>query len=69
VKFYEGGFELYKKVRPGLSGLWQVSGRSDTNYAYRVSLDEYYIRHWTIWLDLYILIKTAWVVISRSSAY
>jgi len=69
VKFYEGGFELYKKVRPGLSGLWQVSGRSDTNYAYRVSLDKYYIRHWTIWLDLYILIKTAWVVISRSSAY
>lgn len=69
VKYYEGGFELYKKVRPGLSGLWQVSGRSDTNYAYRVSLDEYYIRHWTIWLDLYILIKTAWVVISRTSAY
>ncbi len=69
VKFYAGGFELYKKVRPGLSGLWQVSGRSDTSYAYRVSLDEYYIRHWTIWLDLYILIKTAWVVISSSSAY
>lgn len=69
VKFYEGGFELYKKVRPGLSGLWQVSGRSDTSYAYRVSLDEYYIRHWTIWLDLYILTKTAWVVISSTSAY
>ena len=69
VKFYESGFELYKKVSPGLSGLWQVSGRSDTSYAYRVSLDEYYIRHWTIWLDLYILIKTAWVVISRNSAY
>ena len=69
VVFYEGGFELYKKVRPGLSGLWQVSGRSDTSYAYRVSLDEYYIRHWTTWLDLYILLKTAWVVISRTSAY
>lgn len=69
VKYYQGGFELYKKVRPGLSGLWQVSGRSDTSYAYRVSLDEYYIRHWTIWLDLYIMLKTAWVVISRTSAY
>lgn len=36
---------------------------------YRVSLDEYYIRHWTIWLDLYIMLKTAWVVISCTSAY
>lgn len=69
VKLYKGGFELYTKVRPGLSGLWQVSGRSDTSYAYRVSLDEYYIRHWTIWLDLYILLKTTWVVISSTSAY
>lgn len=69
AKLYEGGFELYKKVRPGLSGLWQVSGRSDTSYAYRVSLDEYYIRHWTIWLDLDILLKTAWVVITHNNAY
>ena len=69
VKFYQGGFEMYKQVRPGLSGLWQVSGRSDTSYAYRVSLDEYYIRHWTIWLDLYIMLKTAWVVIKSTGGY
>ena len=69
VKAYRGGYQLYRQVRPGLTGLWQVSGRSDTSYSYRVSLDEYYIRHWSIWLDLYILLKTIWVVISRSSAY
>jgi len=69
VKFYQGGFELYKKVRPGLSGLWQVSGRSDTSYAYRVSLDEYYIRHWTIWLDISILLKTLWVVVRSTGGY
>ncbi len=69
VKFYQGGLELYKKVRPGLSGLWQVSGRSDTSYAYRVSLDEYYIRHWTIWLDISILLKTLWVVARRTGGY
>ena len=69
VKFYQEGFALYQKVRPGLSGLWQVSGRSDTSYAYRVSLDEYYIRHWTIWLDIFILLKTLWVVASRTGGY
>lgn len=69
VKHYENGIRLYEKVRPGLSGLWQVSGRSDTSYRYRVSLDEYYIRHWSIWLDIYILLKTVSVVLRRTSAY
>jgi len=69
VKFYEESFRLYTQVLPGLTGLWQVSGRSDTSYRYRVSLDEYYIRHWSIWMDIYILIRTVWVVIKRSGAY
>jgi len=55
---YKGGFSLYKKVKPGLTGLWQVSGRSDTSYAERVRLDAYYVRNWSVWFDIYILVKT-----------
>jgi Undecaprenyl-phosphate galactose phosphotransferase WbaP len=58
VDKYQGGFALYKKVKPGLTGLWQVSGRSDTSYAERVRLDAYYVRNWSVWFDIYILIKT-----------
>ncbi len=58
VSKYQAGFALYKKVKPGLTGLWQVSGRSDTSYAERVRLDAYYVRNWSIWFDIYILVKT-----------
>lgn len=58
VDKYQGGFDLYKKVKPGLTGLWQISGRSDTSYAERVRLDAYYVRNWSVWFDIYILIKT-----------
>lgn len=58
VEKYEGGFVLYKKVKPGLTGLWQVSGRSGTSYSERVRLDAFYVRNWSVWLDIYILLKT-----------
>ena len=58
VDKYQAGFALYKKVKPGLTGLWQVSGRSDTSYAERVRLDAYYVRNWSVWFDIYILVKT-----------
>lgn len=58
VEKYKGGFLLYKKVRPGLTGLWQISGRSDTSYEERIRLDSYYVRNWSVWFDIYILIKT-----------
>jgi lipopolysaccharide/colanic/teichoic acid biosynthesis glycosyltransferase len=69
VKFYGKSFRLYTQVLPGMTGLWQISGRSDTSYDYRVSLDEYYIRHWSIWMDFYILVRTVWVVLKHSGAY
>ena len=56
-------------VLPGLSGMWQTSGRSDTAYEDRVTLDVYYIQNWSIWLDIWILIKTVWVVLAGKGAY
>ncbi|MCR5217221.1 undecaprenyl-phosphate galactose phosphotransferase WbaP [Treponema sp.] len=56
-------------VTPGLSGMWQISGRSDTGYEERISLDTYYIQNWSIWLDIWIIIKTVWVVLKRKGAY
>jgi Undecaprenyl-phosphate galactose phosphotransferase WbaP len=49
---------LYQRIRPGMSGIWQVSGRSDTSYAERVEMDSYYVRNWSVWLDLVILART-----------
>ena len=56
-------------VRPGLSGMWQISGRSDTGYEERVMLDTFYIQNWSIWLDIWIIVKTIWVVLKGKGAY
>ena len=69
VERYGDSYVLYKKVRPGISGLWQVSGRNNTTYAERVTFDTYYVRNWSVWLDLYILAKTFLVVAFRHGAY
>ncbi|MCR4953737.1 MAG: exopolysaccharide biosynthesis polyprenyl glycosylphosphotransferase [Treponema sp.] len=56
-------------VTPGLTGMWQVSGRSDTGYEERIAFDTYYIQNWSVWLDIWILIKTVWVVFKGKGAY
>ncbi len=56
-------------VQPGITGLWQVSGRSDVSYEDRVRLDMYYIRNWNIWLDLQLLIQTIPAVLRGRGAY
>jgi exopolysaccharide biosynthesis polyprenyl glycosylphosphotransferase len=56
-------------VRPGITGLWQVSGRSDTSYAERIALDTHYIEHWSIWRDIAILGKTVAVLWKNHGAY
>lgn len=66
---YGAGYSLYKKVRPGLTGLWQVSGRNLVSYKVRVEYDLYYVRNWSVWLDLHILARTIVVVISGEGAY
>lgn len=69
IERYGDKFSLYTKVTPGLTGLWQVSGRNNLPYEERVNLDAYYVRNWSVWLDVYILIRTVWVVLSGEGAY
>jgi lipopolysaccharide/colanic/teichoic acid biosynthesis glycosyltransferase len=69
VHMYGPSFELYKLVRPGITGLWQVSGRNDLTFGDRARLDKYVIQNWSVWLDLYILIRTAGVVLTGKGAY
>jgi Undecaprenyl-phosphate galactose phosphotransferase WbaP len=56
-------------VKPGITGLWQISGRSEVTYAERVRLDMHYIRNYSIWLDLQILFWTVPTVVFRRGAY
>lgn len=65
VDKYGSNIEFYSQVRPGMTGLWQISGRSSTTYEYRVSLDVWYIKNWSFWYDIGILLKTIGVVLSR----
>jgi Undecaprenyl-phosphate galactose phosphotransferase WbaP len=66
---YGPAYALYRKVRPGLTGLWQVSGRNDTSYRERTELDSRYIREWSPWLDLSVLLRTVRVVVLGHGAY
>ncbi|MGF1569452.1 MAG: undecaprenyl-phosphate galactose phosphotransferase WbaP [Nodosilinea sp.] len=66
---YAEKYRLYTKVLPGMTGLWQVSGRNNVSYDERVNLDAYYVRNWSVWLDIYILLRTIWVVLIGDGAY
>lgn len=59
----------YLMMTPGMTGLWQVSGRTDTSYAERVRLDVWYSRHWSLWNDLVILVQTVRTLAQRHGAY
>lgn len=60
---------FYLMARPGITGLWQISGRNDIDYDSRVALDCWYVRNWSLWYDIVILIKTIKVVLARDGAY
>ncbi len=62
---YDSRIEFYLRTRPGLTGAWQISGRSDTSYEERVQLDSSYVTGWSLWKDFEILIRTLPAVISR----
>lgn len=69
VEFYGDKIAYYTAMRPGVTGLWQVSGRSNTSYARRVSLDVWYVRNWSFWSDIAVLLKTVPAVLRREGAH
>ena len=66
---YGDMIEQYYAVRPGLTGLWQVSGRNETSFQQRIYWDGWYIRNWSLWYDIVIVFKTAKVLLTGSGAY
>lgn len=68
IEHYGDNIAYYYATRPGLTGLWQVNGRSGTSYRRRVQLDKWYVRHWTLWQDIVILAKTVPAVLKRTGA-
>jgi lipopolysaccharide/colanic/teichoic acid biosynthesis glycosyltransferase len=66
---YGQAFVLYSQVKPGLTGLWQVSGRNNTSYWRRIELDSEYIRTWTPRSDIHIVMKTFGAVLKGRGAY
>jgi len=66
---YGPSFHDYSQVRPGVTGLWQISGRNLTTFARRVEFDMEYIQRWSIWLDIYIIFRTFKEVVAKDGAY
>ena len=65
---YGGDISFYARVKPGLTGLWQVNGRSDTSYRQRIDYDVDYVKHWSFWRDFLILLKTVQVILMRKGS-
>lgn len=68
VRYGEPAFVIYSRATPGVTGIWQVSGRDDLEYERRIELNNWYVKNWSLWLDLFILAKTAVVIARRSGA-
>ncbi|MBM7241432.1 undecaprenyl-phosphate galactose phosphotransferase WbaP, partial [Klebsiella pneumoniae] len=66
---YNDEVDYYLLSKPGMTGLWQVSGRSDVDYETRVYLDAWYVKNWSMWNDIAILFKTISVVLRKDGAY
>jgi Undecaprenyl-phosphate galactose phosphotransferase WbaP len=69
AEMYGHSFDLYKRVRPGITGLWQISGRNHLSFEERARLDAYGIKNWSVWLDVYILFRTIGAVVTAKGAY
>lgn len=68
-KFYKESAKIYFEIKPGITGLWQISGRNQVQYDRRIQFDIMYAFNWSFWLDIVILLKTLKVVISKEGAY
>lgn len=69
VARYGAQIDFYKQVRPGLTGLWQVSGRNDISYVGRVALDVEYVKNWSFWSDVKIIVMTVPSILFSRGAY
>lgn len=69
VPLYGADIDFYFSARPGLTGVWQVSGRSNAAYSRRVALDRRYVENWSLWTDLVVVIKTVPAVLTTRNAY
>ncbi len=69
VDRYGRRYQHYRRVTPGITGLWQISGRNNTTYEKRTEIDEYYVRNWSVAMDLYILYRTVKTVLFTEGAY
>ena len=69
IERYGEYFREYAMVSPGITGMWQASGRSDTTYEERVEMDTWYVRNWSVWIDLMYLFKTVKIVFTGKGAY
>lgn len=69
IEKYGEYIDYFYQVRPGITGLWQVSGRNEIEYDERVQIDAWYVRNWSLWLDITLLIRTISAVLARKGAY
>lgn len=69
TKKYSNDISHYYRVRPGITGLWQASGRNDVSYAERVHMDTWYVHNWSVWHDIAIICKTIPSLLNRNGAY
>ncbi|WP_018652353.1 undecaprenyl-phosphate galactose phosphotransferase WbaP [Actinobacillus capsulatus] len=67
--YYKENLDYYLMTKPGMTGLWQVSGRNDVDYDTRVYFDSWYVKNWSLWNDIAILFKTITAVRKRTGAY
>lgn len=68
VAYYGDAYDIFSSVLPGITGLWQASGRSDTDYARRVALDVHYVMNWSPWMDLWIVFRTVTAVVKMDGS-
>ena len=69
VHRYGSAYNQYCRVKPGITGLWQISGRNNTTYELRTQIDDYYVRNWSMSMDLFVLVRTVKAVLLPTGAY
>lgn len=69
IAYYGADYEIFSLMKPGITGLWQVAGRSDVDYAERVAFDKFYVLNWNPWMDIWIVLKTVFAVIKMKGSY